>query len=92
METKAFIIEVSIDNYNDVFNGWDPSPIKRRYLNPDLVGSIEDCSDDISLKYNVELHFFLPQQEFNENKEHLTETGIKNSSKFFIHFVKKELV
>ena len=36
-DTKAYIIEVSLIDYNEIFNGWDPSPIKRRDLDPDLI-------------------------------------------------------
>lgn len=91
-ETHALIIEVSLDNYNEVFNGWDPSPIKRRDLDPDLLQFIEQCAFDIPLKHQVELHFYLPKEQFDENKEQLTKAGVKNNFNFIIHFIKKELM
>lgn len=87
----AFIIEVSLDNYNEVFNGWDPSPIKRRDIEPDLLNFIEQCAYDIPLKHEVELNFYLPNSEFNEKKEDLTKIGIQNNFKFIIHFIKRRL-
>ena len=34
-DTDEFIIEISVDNYNEIFNSWDPSPVKRQ----DRIGS-----------------------------------------------------
>ena len=30
--TGAFLVEVALDRYEDVFNEWDPAPYKRRDL------------------------------------------------------------
>ncbi len=90
-ETNSFLIEVSLDYYNEVFNGWDPSPIKRRDIDPDLLQFIEQCAFDIPLKYLVELRFYLPKDKYNAKKEELTEAGIKNNFKFIIHFIKRNL-
>lgn len=90
-ETQAFIIEVSLDEYNEVFNGWDPSPIKRRDIDPDLLHFIEECALDIPLKYSLELQFYLPKTQYDQKKEELTRTGIQNNFHFIIHFIKKEL-
>jgi hypothetical protein len=90
-ETNGYIIEVSLDDYNEVFNGWDPSPIRRRDLEPDLLSFIEQCAYDIPLKHEVELHFYLPKAQYDEKKEELTKAGIVNNFKFIIHFIQKEL-
>jgi hypothetical protein len=90
-ETDAYIIEVSLDNYNEVFNGWDPSPIKRRDLDPDLLKFIQQCSHDIPLKFPVELHFYMPQNLYDESKEGLTRDGVINNFKFIVHFAGAEL-
>jgi len=90
-DTNAFIVEVSLDYYNEVFNGWDPSPIKRRDIDPDLLIFIEQCAYDIPLKFNIELHFSLPKSQFDEKKEELTQTGIKNNFNFIIHFIRRNL-
>ena len=33
-DTGAFLIEVALDRYEEIFNEWDPVPYKRRDLNP----------------------------------------------------------
>jgi hypothetical protein len=91
-ETDAYIIEVSLDNYNEVFNGWDPSPIKRRDLDPDLLKFIQQCSHDIPLKFPVELHFYMPKDLYDENKEGLTRDGVINNFNFIVHFTRNELI
>ncbi|MDF2699786.1 MAG: hypothetical protein K0Q49_1342 [Haloplasmataceae bacterium] len=90
-DTNAYIIEVSLDDYNEVFNGWDPSPIKRREIDPDLLNFIEQSAFDIPLKFNVELHFYVSKEVYNESKEALTKAGIINNFSFILHFIKKEL-
>ena len=90
-EANAFIIEISLDNYNEIFNGWDPSPIKRRDLDPDLVNFMEVCSSDIPLKFSLELQFYMPGDQYNEEKENLSIVGVKNNFNFTLHFIRKEI-
>ncbi|KUO72847.1 MAG: hypothetical protein APF77_00270 [Clostridia bacterium BRH_c25] len=90
-ETNAFIIEISLVDYNEIFNGWDPSPIKRRDLDPDLVNFMEVCSSDIPLGFPLELQFYMPEDQFNEDKEKLSKVGIKNNFDFTTHFIRKEI-
>lgn len=90
-ETNAFIIEISLDSYNEIFNGWDPSPIKRRDLDPDLVHFMEECDAEIPLNYPLELQFYLPKEQLDEDKENLTRIGIKNNFSFTALFIMKEL-
>lgn len=90
-ETNAFVIEISISDYNEIFNGWDPSPVKRRDLDPDLVDFMERCASDIPLKYPLELQFHAPKEVRNEEKESLSREGIKNNFNFTAHFIRKKL-
>jgi hypothetical protein len=90
-KTMRFIIEVSLDNYNEVFNGWDPSPIKRRDIEPELLNYIEQCAYDIPLKYGIELNFHLPKNLYNEKKENLTKVALINNFKFITHFINRKL-
>jgi hypothetical protein len=90
-ETNTFIIEVSLISYNEIFNGWDPSPIKRRDLDPDLLHFMNQCSSDIPLNFPLELQFHLPKEQYDESKENLTRVGIKNNFDFIAHFIGKEI-
>jgi hypothetical protein len=90
-DTNAFIIEVSLDDYRDIFNGWDPSPVKRRDLDPELVGFLEQCASDIPLRYPLELQFQMPQDKLDKDKENLSREGLRNNFDFTIHSIKKTL-
>jgi hypothetical protein len=90
-ETNTFIIEISLENYKEIFNGWDPSPIKRRDLDPDLLHFMDQCSSDIPLNFPLELQFYLSKEQYDEDKENLTRIGIKNNFNFTSHFIGKEI-
>ncbi len=90
-DTNAYIIEVSLSGYNDIFNGWDSSPIKRRDLDPDLVYFMEECDSDIPLKFPLELQFYMPKEKYDEDEEKLSKEGIRNYFHYTVHFIRKEL-
>lgn len=90
-ETNAFIIEISLDDYSEIFNGWDPSPVKRRDLDPELVGFLEQCASDIPLKFPLELQLYMPQGKLDKDKESLSREGIKNNFDFTVHSIMKNL-
>lgn len=46
-ENGNFIIEISLDNYAEIFNEWDHAPFKRKDINPELLNFLEDSIDDI---------------------------------------------
>ncbi len=90
-ETNAFVLEVSLDDFSEIFNGWDPSPVKRRDMDPDLVGFLEECASDIPLEFPLELQFYVPKDKYDQDRESLSREGIKNNFDFTVHFIRKEL-
>lgn len=82
--SKTFIIEISLDDYNDIFNEWDPAPFRRRDIDPDLNHFLIDSSEDIPLKYPLKLCFFIPQNARDTTKEELAKSGLKNFFDFLI--------
>jgi hypothetical protein len=77
-ETKAFLLEVDLNRYEDIFNEWDPAPFKRRDLDPDLKAYLECCSNDINLKRDIELLFSVPEDGEDLAKENHVREGLKN--------------
>lgn len=90
-DTDEFIIEISVDSYNEIFNGWDPSPVKRRDLDPEVIEFIESCADDIPLRYPIELHFYMPADQRDEGKERLSVEGIRNNFAYTIALIRRAL-
>jgi hypothetical protein len=91
-ETNAFIIEISLDDYSEIFNGWDPSPVKRRDLDPELVGFLEQCGSDIPLRFPLELQLYMPQEKLDKDKESLSKEGLKNNFDFSVNSIRKNLI
>lgn len=90
-ESGAYLIEVSLESYQEVFNGWDPSPFRRRDIEPELLDFIYHCSEDIPLRQPVELCFYMPKDQYDEQKEQLTKVGFTNNLNFIASKIRKEL-
>lgn len=89
-ETNRYAIEAAVDNYEDIFNEWDPAPFKRRDLNPALQTFLEECSRDISIQHPLAIVFSMPSLEHNMSKEAVCIEGIKNQFAFKVHVLEKE--
>jgi hypothetical protein len=90
-ETGAYIIEISLDDYAELFNGWDASPLRRRDLEPELLDYLEQAGYEIPLNEQVELWFFLPANIRNEEKEQRSLVGIKNNFQVVLFFIERQL-
>jgi hypothetical protein len=86
-ESKAYIIEVSLDDYEELFNGWDASILKQKELEPELMDYLLSASYEIPFKNRIELWFFLPEAMIDESKEVLSVQGIVNNFKMKRHFI-----
>ena len=62
-DTRAYLIEVSLDDYSELFNGWDASPLRRRDLEPELMDYLEQAGSEIPLKEKMELCFYMPKEK-----------------------------
>lgn len=91
-ETGNYVIEVSLDKYTDVFNDWDHSSYKKRDMDPDLSGFLDNCSEDIPLKYGIDICFYLPKMmQKDKKREEILITGVKTYYSFYIHAENKLL-
>ena len=90
-ETKSFIVKTSINQYTDIFNDLDPSPLKKRDLDQDLIKYLLTCSLDIPLKYMIELHFICPSNMEDKTKEERAKTGLKTFCNLTMLTLKEEL-
>ncbi|WP_373899245.1 hypothetical protein ACER0A_002385 [Haloimpatiens sp. FM7315] len=89
--TGNYIIEISLDKYTDVFNDWDHASFKKRDMDPDLVLFIENCSEDIPLKYGIDICFYLPKEIQDKSREKIITTGFKTYYNFYTHMENKFL-
>lgn len=86
-----FIIEVFLNNYDEIFNEWDSSPIKRKDINPELLNFLEDSIDDIPVGENIDLCFYLAKENRNEAKEKTIIGWFKTFYNFYIELEKSKM-
>lgn len=90
-DTDRLLIEVALDNYEEIFNEWDPTPFKRRDIHPDLRSFFEECSSEISLHKPVAIAFFLQRGERDEEKEKRCIEGLRHFFSFNAYLSEKRL-
>jgi hypothetical protein len=90
-ETNSYMFEIRLNNYTDIFNDLDPSPLKRRDLDQDFISYMEDSSLDIPIKHNIELHFQIPEGIKDDKKEERIKAGIKTFYNFNSLYILREL-
>jgi hypothetical protein len=90
-ETGAYQIEVSLEDYSELFNGWDASAVRRKDLEPELLDFLEQAGYEINRKEKLEVCFYLPKEVFNLEKETKSKAAIKNNFKIAIFFIKMKL-
>lgn len=83
-------IEVSLKNYAEIFNDWDHAPYKRKDIDPDLLGFLEDSVDDIPLKHNIDIGFYITDEYQNKDREMLIASWFKTFYEFYIEIEKSK--
>lgn len=90
-ETNAYMIEVSLDDYSELFNGWDASPLRRKDLEPELMDYLEQASEEIRIKEKIELCFYVPKEKRDLEKEFKSSTSIMNNFKVVLSVIHKQV-
>jgi hypothetical protein len=75
---NVYLIEVSLDDYDDVFNEWDPAPFKKRFIEEEFDEFVVSSSEDIPLKFNLNIILYIPEQKKYTNKEKSVVSAYKN--------------
>ena len=88
---NAYLIELNLDNYDDLFNSWDGSALDRKELDPELSHFLERASYELPLKNKVELCFYLPESEKDKKMEADSRATIKNNFRMKQFFIDRNL-
>jgi len=88
---ESYILEISIENYNELFNAWDASPIRKKDIDPDLAEYLNQVGVDIPLKEKIDIIFILPKKLKNEAFEAKAIKAFHNYFNANIHFVNRTL-
>ncbi|MGB8454004.1 MAG: hypothetical protein WCD89_16960 [Anaerocolumna sp.] len=88
-ESNTYLIEVSLDDYDDVYDEWDPAPFKRRFIEGGFDDFIVSSSEDIPMKYNLSVVLYIPDNKKDLNKEAAVDSAYKNYYGYRIEKIKK---
>jgi hypothetical protein len=90
-ESNAYMIEISLDEYSELFNGWDASSIKRKELEPELLDYLEQAGYEIPHKEKTEIIFYIPKDKRELDKESKSTDSIKNNFRVILYLIHKKL-
>ena len=88
---NAYLIELNLDKYDDLFNSWDGSELDRKELDPELSHLLERASYELPIKENVELCFYLPENKKDKKVEADSKAAIKNNFRMNLFFIDQDL-
>lgn len=89
-ENNAYLIEVSLDNYEEVYDDWDPSPFKKRDIEDEFNDFIVNSSEDIPSSYNIEIVLYLSKNKKDEKKESYLISAYKNFYNYKLERLNKQ--
>lgn len=87
---NVYLIEVSLDDYDDVYDDWDPAPFKKRFIEEEFDEFIVSSSEDIPIKYNLNIVLYIPEQMKDTNKEKAVQSAYKNYYSYNIAKIENE--
>ncbi|MDF2474172.1 MAG: hypothetical protein K0R21_1954 [Anaerocolumna sp.] len=90
-EHNAYLIEISLDDYDDVYDEWDPAPFKKRFIQAEFDDFILSSAEDIPLKYGLNVVLYLPETKKDVNKEAAVEAAYRNYYSYEIMKVAKSM-
>ena len=78
---KAYI-DISLDNYREIYNEWDFSPQNKKDLDEDLLEFLIGSADEIPDNYKIEIVCHLPAGIRDEDREQVSSEGFRNIFKY----------
>lgn len=76
--SKAYMIEVSLDTYDEIYDDWDPSPFKKRDIEDEFNDFVVNASQDIPLNFDIVIVLYLPLSRKDALKETALVSAYKN--------------
>jgi len=90
--SNSYLIEVSLDDYDDVFDDWDPSPFKKRDIEDEFNDFIVNSSEDIPLNQNISIVLYLPRSKKNPRKEATLKAAYRNFYNYILEKIHKDII
>lgn len=90
-ESGKIVIEISLNDYLEFFHEWDNAAFKKRDMHPELASFLDECSEDIPLKEDLEIQFCLPEELEDPKREDTIRTSYGNFYNSLIFWEKKQI-
>lgn len=87
----TYYIELSLNDYDELFNGWDASPLKRRDLEPELLAYLEEACYDIPSRSKIEIHCVMMDIKKDNQKERKSLDSFRHNFLMTEHFINKQV-
>jgi hypothetical protein len=88
-ENNTYLIDVSLDDYDDVYDDWDPAPFKKRFIEEEFDYFIVSSAEDIPLKYDLKIVLYIPDEKKDPIKEIAVRAAYKNYYSYMLEKVQK---
>lgn len=76
--SNSYLIEVSLDDYDDVYDEWDAAPFKKRFIQEEFDDFLIESAEDIPPKFTLWIVLYIPEQKKDTVKEKAVEAAYKN--------------
>jgi hypothetical protein len=91
-ENKQYLLELSLNDFDELFNEWDASPIRKKDLDPELVDYLIEAMNEIPSRENIGISFKLNQKVKDKNLEDVSRGVFKRYFEFQIYLNKKKIM
>ncbi len=82
--TRKAYIDISLDNYREIYNEWDFSPQIKKDLDSDLLEFLKGSAEEIPDNYKIEIVCHLPEGIRNPQKEQTSSESFRNIFRYNI--------
>lgn len=90
IKSHTYLIEVSLDDYDDIYDGRDPSPFRKRDIEDEFDDFIVNSSEDIPLNHGISIVLYLPVSKMDQKKEATLKAAYKNYYNYALERIHKE--
>lgn len=89
--TNSYEINLSLRNYEEIYNPYDYSQYKKRDMDEDFLDYVYQEGLGIPLKYNLELTFHIKKEVYDDSKSKSLKNAFKNNFLWRLSILNQQL-
>ncbi|PAT01196.1 hypothetical protein CI105_08095 [Candidatus Izimaplasma bacterium ZiA1] len=90
-EKNEFLLEMSLNNFDEMFDDWDASIIRKKDLDPELVDYLIEAVTELPYKAKIGISFRLHKKHKDIRLEEITKTVFTNYFTYQIHLKNRQV-